>query len=354
MSVKLRKKKLADGTISLYLDVYAKGNRHYEFLNLYLSSKDKLTNKETQELAESIRAKRQLEIQNTEYGFVPHFKKKANFVEYFEKISKQREDKANSWKSVLLHLKEFTKGKIPFSAITVDWLEQFKIFLLTKVSQSTAHIYFVVIRTALKQAVRDKILISNPANEVKHIKKQDAQREFLTLEELKTLAKTPCHYPEVKRAFLFSCYTGLRYSDVEKLTWENVRNNSLDFRQQKTKGVEYLPLSDMAKQILYSHNRIEEDKILEFPTRRIFQLPNKSTTHREMREWSKKSGLSKRITFHTSRHTFATLSLTQGVDLYTVSKLLGHKDIGTTQIYAKIIDEKKRVAVALLPAIEVS
>jgi len=350
MSVKLRKKKLADGTTSLYLDVYVKGNRHYEFLNLYISPKDKLTNKDTLQLAENVRSKRQLEIQNNEYGFVPHFKKKANFVEYFVKLTKNRQQRAGTWRSVAAHLTAFTRGRISFSAITEEWLESFKAYLLSKLAQSTAHIYFIVMRTALKQAVKDKILITNPAAAVSHIKQQDTQREFLTFEEIQTLNSAYCRYPEVKRAFLFACYTGLRYSDIFNLTWQNINKESIDFRQQKTKTVEYLPLSPTARKILYSHN----EGILNLPTRKIFQLPAKSTMNVTIREWRMKAGLTKNVTFHTSRHTFATLSLSQGIDLYTVSKLLGHKDIGTTQIYAKISDTKKRDAVAMLPAIEVS
>ena len=179
---------------------------------------------------------------------------------------------------------------------------------------------------------------------------RETYRSFLTIDEIRKLAAAPCRNPDVKRAFLFSCYTGLRFSDVKALTWANVRDDSIDFRQQKTQGMEYLPLPVAARKILYVKKGAQ---VLPVQTNRIFSLPDKTTTGEHLKKWCKEAGMTKRITFHTSRHTFATLALSQGADLYTVSKLLGHKDISTTQIYAKIVDQKKKDAVALLPDIEV-
>ena len=350
MSVKLRKKKLdGSGRISLYLDIYRRGSRQYEFLNLYLT-KDKATNKETFQLAQSIAAKRQLEIQNSEYGFVPQFKKKANFVDHFARVCTSKPKSDRTWSSTLKLLDDYTGGSIQFSAISEEWVESFKAFLLTRVSQNTAHVYFQKIKAALNQAVRDKILLSSPSQYVQQVKTQESQRTFLTIDEMQTLANTPCKHHDVKRAFLFCCYTGLRYSDAIGLTWANIRDDSIDFRQQKTKGMEYLPLSPAAKKIL--HSKIGA-QVLPVETNKVFSLPHKSTTSDLMKQWCKDAGVTKRVTFHTSRHTFATLALSQGVDLYTVSKLLGHKDISTTQIYAQIIDQKKKDAVALLPEIDV-
>ena len=140
MSVKLRKRKLASGNVSLYLDIYQSGKRACEFLGLYLT-KDTTASKETLKLAQNIQAKRQVEIQHSEHGFVPHFKKKANFVDYFERLSQGKPKDVTAWNNTLKHLQDFTSGRIQFSAVTDDWLETFKTYLVTKVSPNTAHIY---------------------------------------------------------------------------------------------------------------------------------------------------------------------------------------------------------------------
>lgn len=350
MSVKLRKKKLADGRLSIYLDLYLNGKRQYEFLKLYLT-KDKLQNKETMRLAESIRAKRELELQNSEHGFIPTFKKRVNFVEYFELIVKDKPKTEKAWPNTLRYLKEFTKGHIQFAAINENWLEQFKSYLLTKVSQNTAYTYFSKVKTALNKAIKDKIIINNPSATVPQVKKTDTERNFLTLEEMKRLFATNCRNSETKRAFLFACYTGLRLSDVQNLTWQNIKDNKVQFRQQKTKAVEYLPLSEMAKELLYTDIN---KNVLPLPTNKIFNLPDRTSLNKIIKKWCVDASIDKSISFHTSRHTFATLALTQGVDLYTVSKLLGHKRITVTEIYAKIVDEKLKEAVSKLPNLEVA
>ena len=348
MTVKLRKRKLANGNESLYLDIYQSGKRAYEFLGLYLT-KDKTASKGTLELAKAIQAKRLVEIQNSEYGFVPHFKKKANFVDYFARLAQGKPKDETACNNTLKHLQDFTSGRIQFSAVTDDWLETFKAYLVTKVSQNTAHTYFSKIKAALRQAVKEKIILSNPGDLVSQIMMQDMERTFLELGEIEKLAQTPCRDHGVKRAFLFSCFTGLRLSDIKALEWNNIKGDVLEFRQRKTKGFEYLHLSTMAKQILTERLN---SKILNMQNTTVFNVPSPTQLGRVLKQWCKDAGINKRVTFHTSRHTFATLALTQGVDLYTVSKLLGHKTIQATQIYAKIVDEKKKAAMESLPVIE--
>ena len=222
---------------------------------------------------------------------------------------------------------------------------------MTKVSQNTAHTYFGKIKAALKQAVKDKIIVRNPGDLVSQIKRQDTERTFLELGEIEKLARTPSPDHGVKRAFLFACITGLRVSDIKALEWNNIKGGVLEFRQKKTKGFEYLHLSTMARQILTER---PNSKILNMQNTNIFNIPSPTQLGRVLKEWCKNAGIDKRVSFHSSRHTFATLALTQGVDLYTVSKLLCHKTIQATQIYAKIVDEKKKAAMELLPVIEIS
>ena len=141
----------------------------------------------------------------------------------------------------------------------------------------------------------------------------------------------------------------MRLSDIKALTWGQIRDGKVFFRQKKTKGIEYLPISPTAKNIL---NQIERNDINDLDVK-IFKL-GKRTSERigeKLRDWAKEAKVNKYITFHTARHTFATLSLNSGVDLYTVSKLLGHKSIKMTEIYAKVTNKKTDEAVTKLPAL---
>lgn len=165
---------------------------------------------------------------------------------------------------------------------------------------------------------------------------------------MKTLAAAKCPNEQVKAAFLFSCFCGLRLSDIEGLTWSAICQDGntwrLEIRMQKTRQLIYLPLSDAARR--YIPERGEKG-----PESLVFDLPKRVTTQCDIRTWVKRAGITKNISFHCARHTFATLALTQGADLYSISKLLGHTNIATTQIYAAIIDQRKQEAANLLNGI---
>jgi integrase len=352
--VKLREKVLKDGTISLYLDIYHNKRRSYEYLNIYLttgkSAVDKQQNKEKVRLAQTITAHRVLEIQNGVFGLVPEHKKSLNFIEYFKSlVDKRVESGINSftWLSVYRHLKTF-RDYIPINNVDDLFLEDFKNYLLTKVHQNSAHPYFNKVKSALYQAVRSKLIIDNPADKVVSPKVLDSKREYLNLEELRAISKEDCKYPILKSAFLFSALTGLRWSDIQKLRWSEIKQSkdngwSIEFTQKKTDGVEYLPISDQAVALIGDRNGPEE---------RVFKGLKYSAYHNvELLKWMMKAGITKHITFHCARHSFATLQMTMGTDIFTVSKLLGHRDLKTTQIYAKIIDQTKVSAVNNMPNI---
>jgi integrase len=337
MGVKVRQKKLSDGSIALYLDIYHKGSRKKEWLNLYLT-KDKMRNRESLHVAETRCAQRQIELAAAPSGVAPTFKRKGNFVQFFEDCSKT---KNRSWNTVLLYLTEFTGGSLSFDAINNKWLEDFQKFLLKSVSPNSASTYYNKIKAALELATRDGMYTVNPAKTVKPLHQKSAERIFLTIDEVRLLSETPCNDTEVKRAFLFSCFTGLRLSDVKALRWGNVLNDRLHFKQKKTGGQEYLPISKSAQALLGASG--EKQQL-------VFRLPKSEWgIWDNVVKWGEKAGIEKHISFHTSRHTFATLALSNNVDLYTVSKLLGHSSIAHTQIYAKVVDKQKRQAVDLLP-----
>ena len=207
------------------------------------------------------------------------------------------------------------------------------------ISPNTASTYFSVFKAVLKQAFIDGYLTIDLSAKAKSIQGRESRREYLTVEELNTLARTPFD-PIVKRAALFSALTGLRHSDIQKLTWAEIEEFNggyrLNFTQQKTKGVEYMPISKQAYQLCGER---KDDELLVFAG-----LPDPSWISKPLERWIKQAGITKHITFHCFRHTFATLQLASGTDIYTVSKLLGHTNVKTTQVYAKVVDEKKEKA----------
>jgi len=344
MGVKVRKRKCEGKRYSLYLDIYMNGKRESKHLGLFIKNGDP-NNKAILAIAEKKRAERELELQYENFGYVSEKRRKGNFVEYFEKLVNERPTDRSSWSCTLKKLKTFTKDHIPFNQITTEWLEGFQKFLLNEVSEITAWHYYSNVKYALNKAYHQNIIPSNPSQFVKGIKKPETKREYLTIKEVKKLANTYCSNQVVKDAFLFSCFSGLRYSDVVSLTWDNIVNDKIEFKQKKTGGVEYLPISQTAKEILAKRKSIKNKSDF------IFDVPTKVGIFKHIKKWVKAAGIKKRVSFHTARHTFATMALTQGVDLYTVSKLLGHKDIATTQVYAKIVDQKKDDAVNKLPKI---
>lgn len=356
MKVTLRKRNQG-GKTSLYLDYYHQGRRKTEYLKLYLdpdakTREDKEVNKKTLQLAETIRAQRQIEIQNGVYGFRDNEKLKGSFTAYIQLLTNKRKDSSGNygnWDSMLKHLKDFIPMDITFAQVDRQFVQEFKYYLdkdaKTKseqgLSQNSKYSYFNKFRAALKQAVKDGILPLNPAEGVEAFKQGEPEREFLTLEELQAAVGAECEIPQLKPAFIFSCLTGLRWSDIQKLLWSEVQHSNemgyyIRFRQKKTKGTETLPISEQAFNLLGDRKEPEE---------RVFKGLKYSAWHNlKLQQWMMRAGISKTITFHCARHTYATLQLTAGTDIYTVSKLLGHRDLRTTQIYAKIIDEKKKEA----------
>jgi integrase/recombinase XerD len=374
MKVHLRQRKQTkSGSISLFLEIYkgttttpdgkVKNLRDYEYLNLYLIDKPKTTidkqqNKETLQLAESIKAKRELEIKNGLYGFANEFKQSTNFIDYFtELMEKRKQSKGNygNWDSTLKHLIKFAGTKVSFREIDQNFCERFKDYLTNTakktsgqpLSSSSVSSYFNKFRACLKEAVKKKIILSNPAIDVTIPKAKEHKRDYLTLDELKSIVKAECRYDVLKRAFIFSCLTGLRWSDVNNLKWSEVENTNdgwrITFHQQKTKGLQYLDISGQARGYLGEAGN---------PDEKVFTgLVYSSYMNVELTKWMMRAGITKDITFHSARHTFAVLQLSMGTEIYTLQKLLGHSEIRTTQVYAEIVDEKKREAANKLPYI---
>jgi len=341
--LKLRAKPLKSGGFSLFLDYWNGNNRQYDFLRIYLKGTvaDYQEDKDKLKLAASLRDKKEFELYRKGTDFdIRSQQSEMDFIDYFRKIA----DKKNNvvWENTYKHLVRFTNNKpIKIKHLDYTFFNNLKEYLLKSVSNNSANAYLIKIKAALNIAVDSNIIQSNPAKKVK-IKKTETERVFLTFEELKKLRSTEIYNEEVKRAFLFSCFTGLRLSDIEALTFNQIIDGYLQFRQQKTKGYERIKINKTALEILNYQKKIRHSD-------KVFELPTRTNINIHLKKWVKTAGIDKKITYHVSRHTFATLNITFGNDLFTVSKLLGHKDLKTTQIYAKLIDKKKDEAVNRLP-----
>lgn len=369
--VKLRQKKISKGRKSLYLDFYppiphpetGKPTRR-EFLGLYIFEKtktpfDKQHNTETLKIGESIRQKRENFLNKPEI-YSGYEKEQLRikelgdqcFIDYFRKLAyKRKNSNQNNWVSALKYLENFTNNNLKFADLNEKFLEDFKEHLLTtksnkssktSLSQNSAVSYFNKVKASLKQAYKNGMLQTDLNAKVKRIKEVETRREHLTIEELNRLVKTPCNNDLLKRAALFSALTGLRFSDIQKMTWgelEYIKDQGyfLNFSQKKTKGVEVLPISEQAYNLLGEPKEVQT---------KVFEGLKYSAYHnKHLFQWIGSAGITKDITFHCFRHTYAVLQLSSGTDIYTVSKMLGHKDLKTTQIYAKIVDESKRKTV---------
>jgi len=308
--------------------------------------------------ADHCRAIRQKEIDNaalysdTENELAAqNIRNKQDFIAYFKMIAKTIHDKdaaiVVNWNCACNLLSKFNEDKpLPFGKITVKLMEDFKNYLLTApqggnkkgtISNNTASTYFSIFKAALSKAFVDEYLTVDLSKKVKSIPWQEVRREHLSMEELNKLAATPCDRLVMKRAALFSALTGLRHSDIQKLKWSEIINIDgqwrLDFKQKKTKGVEYMPISEQAYALCGERQE---------PERCVFEdLPDPSWISDPLKKWIEAAGITKHITFHCFRHTFATLQIAKGTDVFTLSKMMGHTNVRTTQIYAKVVDEKK-------------
>jgi integrase len=368
VNVTLRKRKLPSGKITLYLDffpaVYNPKTREFsrrEYLGLYMVSRpksniEKETNLENWCKAEIICANRLNEL-NKQQIYTPFEQERLRLIEIGEKSFLQylKQTAASKiginreiWRCAIIHFEMFLKNEdILMREIDVTIIEDFREYILKAKSirrnnhflaQNTALSYFNKIKATLKKAYKKGFLQTDINAAVESIKEQESQRNFLTMEEASRLFSTPCKKEIVKRVSMFSLLTGIRYSDIAKLTWEEVQYSKnegyyIRFKQKKTDRPLTLPISEEALGFL-GEKRMEQGK--------IFLNLKKWDFDRIIPIWVKDASIEKHITFHCFRHTYATLQMAAGTDIFTVSKMLGHKNIKTTQIYTKIIDERKR------------
>lgn len=354
-SVTLRQRKRENGRISLYLDINIKGKRTCT----QLDTLEKPTNKQIKELnkmkiaqAKLVESKTLLEIQNGTYQNQSSTFGEMRVIDYLNNyIEFELKNRSESTKRTYVVMKSHlvSSGLQDERLQDIDmkfgkrFIEHMK---KSNIKNTSINIYISKLKTILNFAVKEDILTKN---RLKGLRLEDDSEEisFLTIEELKAmLGIIPDN--DTCRAFAFSCFTGLRFSDVKKLRWEDVSEFGgmvrLTFTQKKTKSKEYLDISDQAVKFM-GERKNDSDFVFSG------MIISNSHITRKITKWANRAGINKRVHFHMARHTFGTMMLQFGTDLYTVSKLLGHKDISTTQIYAKVIDEKKRDAVKRIPNI---
>lgn len=355
--VTLRQRAIRNERISLYLDYYpairnpetmTMSRREYLGIYIYAHPKNEMErnfNIEMLNKAEAIRCIRVTSLINEEFGFLDKNRMRQDFLVYFRKIADKKEDK---WDFVYQHFDFFVHGKCTFEDITVEFCNKFREYLLTAhslkhtgrpLNRNSASAYWGVFRSLLKQAHRDKYLRENINDYLDRIEENEVKKEYLTPEELKHLAATPCEIPVLKNASLFSCLTGLRISDILNLKWEHIQKAPeggycIRIRTQKTQTEATLPISMEAYELCG-----EPD------SGTVFKGFKRSMAQHPLKEWLKSAGITKSMSFHCFRHSYAVLQVTAGTDIYTVSKMMTHKNVATTQIYADLVNDKKRETV---------
>jgi len=355
MSVTLRKR-LKNNKVSLYLDIYSNGVRSYEYLKLYLyqengnlSKQTKEENKKTIELAETLRSKRHYEIQTIGSNNSIVINKFTDFISFFKDLKDKKTSSAgsyNTWVTSFNLFANFFANNLPWSQVNYNNISRFKEHLDNTKSTKNGHIlfsssrnsYLSCLKSALKKAYKAGYLNVDLSVDLGGYKKIPSHREFLTASELKKLMVTKCDIDRLKDAFLFSCFTGLRWSDIVSLNYDNVimddkGNHYIKIKIKKTKESEMLPVSKQALKYL-SHTPSKNNKYFD-------GLYYSAWLNLKLGQWILRAEIKKTITFHCARHTFATLQLSAGTDIYTLSKLLGHSDVKTTSVYTKIIDTDK-------------
>lgn len=363
-TVTLRLRDRRNGTQSLFLDFYPGyrdpetmelKRRHSLGLYIYKFPKNQTQrdyNAAVMERAEAIRCKVFIEVLNERYDFFSKDKLKASFLDYFkEQITKNRDKCEASYK----HFQNFCDGKCTFEDIDLQFCKKFREYLLKAksiihdkdLSQNTASAYWNVFKSILSSAFMERKIRDNLADLLENIPCVATTKNSLTLEEVRKLYSTTCDIPAMRKAVVFSCLSGLRLSDILNLKWENIRTYSngefyLDFICQKTKRQTIVPISKEAYEL-----------VLPKTDNNVFYGFKREMAYNELGEWLKENGIEKHITFHCFRHTYASLQIELGTDMYTVQHLLNHKNINTTQIYTAHADPKTREAASRITLTDV-
>ena len=355
--------------MSLFLDRSVDGGHEYEFLQLYLlpetSSTAKRQNARTLRKAEEIlqarteamlNAKAETELAGSGTGMLLSDWLQTCYDNHEKRGARDTGSIRNVKRALHMFRPDARLSDIDrqFCLDMIDWFRNAYKHRLTgnPISARTTDTYCQTFRTMLNEAVREGLIDRNPWNRletIEKIKKPESKREYLTIDEIRSMIATECPNGLVKRAYLFSCFTGLRISDVKDLRWCDVYYENgqtfVSVVMKKTTKPLYIPLSRQALKWMPEKGGCGSDDHV------FVGLVNNGNVNENLKKWAEAAEIRKHISYHTSRHSFATMMLTLGADLYTVSKLLGHSSVKHTQIYARIIDKKKDEAVNLADSV---
>lgn len=326
------------------------------------TSSDRQQNKEVMATAEIMRSRKEVEIISHANGLEVNAQR-VTLYDYCVQCQKDAGATSKMYK-MLPYLQKFGGQTVLLSAVTHRWYEIFQTKMRDEsgLGSAAAERYSCYLRQCLARAVRDSLLLTNPSKGIKHLSVAETDREPLTIEEVRLMLQTPYDrssgrgkkmslelISDIRKAFIFSCVTGLRIVDLTQLSWDKIDlgRRQLGKVQQKTKSTVWVPLNSDAYAIL-------DDGETHAPEEKVFPRLSltRTTTNRYITGWAHAAGITKHVTWHIARYTDATLLFDSGADLYTVQKLLGHKKIQTTQHYARISDQKKRDAVDSLPSLD--
>lgn len=291
--------------------------------------------------------------------FLGKNKVKTTFVEFYDKYLEDIKAQVGAGKSIalyhkysaarshfvnFLHAKYGRKDLMP-GELTHLIIHDFEIYLKTVVSlkSNSATKTLKFFKTVVIFAQKCGVMTHDPfLNHHFHLEPVD--RGFLTDEEIQRIMQKDFEIPRlemVRDVFIFSCFCGLAYIDVAHLTQENII--TLDNRpwiiinRQKTNVQSNIPLLEIPQMILDKYKGKTKDN-------RLLPVLSNQKINAYLKEIADLCGIKKRLSYHCFRHTFATLQLAEGTDIYTVSKLLTHSNLATTQVYADVVDELKRDA----------
>ena len=379
---KLGAKILSDGRESLFLDFYLgyvmatssktgeeykRVNNKREYLSLYLwqaprTPIERQQNRETLELAKEIRHEREQELKDGTLGY----RLKAKTINFFDFIQSYYDEYTKGDKRMIKAAqKRFTdfialeyplyKNNISPEKITTDMMEHFVEYLQSISKGEGALTHWKRWKKIVKAAVKKDILRKNPCEDV--ICKADEEalkKDILSIEEVQQLINTTYkgQNPETRRAFIFTLYTGIRFCDIKDLTFANVdySNRVLTFNQKKTQGHSSksyvnIPLNDGLLTSFFFQERPGKDE-------KIFKLPSQMMCLKALRHWTAKAGITKHITWHCGRHSFAVNILNNGANIKTVASLLGHSGLQHTEKYTRAVDSLKQKAINSLPELK--
>ena len=354
MGVSVREIPLKEGGFTFSLDIYYKGQRKQVKTEIQTERSAGREYKKARQQAEAMAAEKEAQLKiDPAAVFLGKEMRGTDFIEYFEKVMREEKNSNSVYRNALKHLRDFNGEKpLPMGNICQTWAERFRAYIDgLSLKETTKKNYLLGLKVILNQAA-EQSLIPDFSRKIKAFKKNDVSLKYLIVEQIKTLEATPCKHPAVRAAFLFSCFTGLRASDLEALKDGDIQQDgdrvTVRYKMQKTQKWERLTLGGQALKYLKEATELHNDR--KAGDDKIFLLPGRAWSGRVFNAWGAAAGIPFNLGWHCGRHSFAVLSLQNGVDLYTLSKLMGHSSVKMTEIYAKVVDETKTAAMDKLPS----